>query len=116
MDKKIVGLIGTISSLTLIDGVAQAAVGAHPLPVANSYAELLTPIPNAIEQLKVSDALLRAQDGNAARVEKVWHHHHHHWYRHHHHHHWYHHHHHHHWYHHHHHHYYPFFNPYYSPY
>lgn len=99
MDKKIAALLG-------------AAAGAS-LFAPSSYAELLTPIPNAVEVLKADDA---ARSANVQLVDMYWdgyrwvwtehspfyrhHHHHHHnnyrWHDHHHHHNWYHHHHHHH--------------------
>jgi hypothetical protein len=91
LDKKIAGLLGAVAALGTI-----SSSGATPLPPpaevlqANSYADLLTPIPNA-------GALLQAMDeqegagSDTARVQlaQYHHHHHHHHYRrrHHHHHH-----------------------------
>lgn len=109
MDKKIAGLVGAISALVPLGAVTAPATAAPDGALtANSYADLLKPIPNAVEQLKASDAVLKQE--NAAKVEMAQyyyhHHHHHHFLRrffhpyYHHHHHWYHHH---HWHHHHHH-------------
>jgi hypothetical protein len=98
MDKKTLGLMGAVSVLALTTGVsaARAQAAARVMNPA-SYAELLQPIPDAVNILQVVDA----QPAKPAKVEKVqWHHHH--WGHHHHHshhHHWRHHH---HWYHHHH--------------
>ena len=79
MDKKIVGLLSAISALT--PAVASATPTLSPADLsANSYSDLLAPIPNAVEKLKASDALLR--QGNDAKVEMAQyyyrHHHHHH--------------------------------------
>jgi len=89
MDKKIVGLIAAIGSVTPI-GVAQAAVS--PLEVsqvmnARSFAELLEPIPDASAILKMADdsPVLDARDSVMAMDHH--HHHHHRRYRNHHHHH-----------------------------
>ncbi len=103
MEKKTAGLLGVIAGLATMN-TAQAAI--NPAPAArdalqvSSYAELLSPIPNASVVLKASDA---EQAQNAASVpgatlEEVQyyggpppyyhhHHHHHHRYYHHHHHH-----------------------------
>jgi hypothetical protein len=106
MDKKLVGLIAGVSGLGTL-GVAQAstpAVNVEEVMKAQSFSELLDPVPNAAAVLKAADESRTAvpQSGNALRAQ--WHHHHHHnwWWRrrffehHHHHHHFYHHHHHHH--------------------
>ena len=89
VQKKIIGLVSAITAL------APAAAKATPVDpmAAQSYADLLAPIPDAVETLKASDAALR--DGDQAKVEMAqyyYHHHHHHFfhrrfYHHHHHHH-----------------------------
>lgn len=107
MDKNIAGLIGAVSALVAV-APAQAATGrmltVESAMQANSYADLLTPIPNALALLKEMVAAqadpTSAATGTArpAGVEDVQliirvphhhHHHHHHHYRrrHHHHHH-----------------------------
>ncbi|HEX6443210.1 MAG TPA: hypothetical protein VF007_13550 [Stellaceae bacterium] len=112
MDKKIAALLGAVAGAATV-GSAQAATGpidnaSDPLQ-ASSYADLLTPVPNAVEALKADDA--RAQSAAPAvqlaqyypypyppPYYRYYHHHHHHhhayWrrYRHHHHHHHHHHH------------------------
>ena len=93
MDKMITGLLGAASTLTVAVG-AQAAVPAK-VPAAapaQSYSELLDPIPNAAETLQA-----QADGGQAPSEERPvqlaqyyyhhHHHHHHHHYRHRHHHH-----------------------------
>jgi hypothetical protein len=108
MDKKIVGLVG---ALTTLGGVGVATVTSAQTPTysevmqVQSYADLLQPIPNALALLQTSDAARSVKEQAAgdkkAGVElaQYHHHHHHHWRRryhhHHHHHHWHHHHHHH---------------------
>ncbi len=99
MDKKIAGLIGAVSTLASVAG-SQAVVAAPARDVlqAASYDDLLQPIPNAVAQLKASDAVLSEQGAvdDGAKIEMAqyyYHHHHHHhrffrpFYRHHHHHH-----------------------------
>lgn len=79
MHKTITGLLGAVATL----GVAQAA----PTPdhsdslKANSFAELLEPIPNAAALLNAMDEKPAAE--NNVQVAQFYHHHHHH-----HHHHW----------------------------
>jgi hypothetical protein len=101
MDKTIIGLLSGASALALMGG-AQAAPAPTQSAVqpASSFAELLDPIPNAVELLNAdnqragSDA---ATDERPMELAQYYHHHHHHYYHHHyHHHHYYHHHHHHH--------------------
>jgi hypothetical protein len=103
MDKKILGLVGALTTLGGA-GVAAAAPAQAPADVmeVRSYADLLQPIPNALALLQASDAARNikneAESETKAGVElaQYHHHHHHHWRRyHHHHHHWHHHHHHH---------------------
>ena len=103
MDKTLISLLGGASALALLGSQASAAPTADEanlLQPAQSFAELLDPIPNA-------EKVLRAEDerSDAAVVEEkpivmaqYHHHHHHHHYHHHHHHHYYHHHYHHHYY------------------
>jgi hypothetical protein len=100
MDKTVAGLIGAISGLAALDA-AQAAPIAGPnatgLAPAQSFAELLDPIPNAVAVLRAMEAVDAARvDEESPNAQLVGYHHHHRW-RHHHHHHnrwWYHHHHH----------------------
>jgi hypothetical protein len=104
MDKKLMGMLGAASALALVAGVsAPAAASANEpngLAPARSFAELLDPIPNAVDVLKADNEERTSDPAPASeRVAEDYHHHHH--YHHHHyyhHHHWYHHHHHHHYY------------------
>jgi hypothetical protein len=107
MDKKIVGLVGAISGLMSLSTAQATTVPPTEtaLPSAQSFGELLDPIPNAAALLRIADeAGHHNQTGTNPNVKLAYDHHHHHKYHHHHHHHNYHHHHHHHNYHHHHHH------------
>jgi hypothetical protein len=95
MDTKIAGLLGAVAAVTSLDGAQAAAPNPDPMH-ANTYAELLDPIPNALKLLIADDAALAANP-EAAKSEELQvaaHHHHHHRHhrRHHHHHHHHHHH------------------------
>ncbi len=100
MDKKLLGVLGAASTLALIaGGPATAATGGSEPPTlrpAQSFGELLDPIPNATEILAADDEKLANEPAPAPMQMAQWHHHHHHHFYHHHHHHFYHHHHHHH--------------------
>jgi hypothetical protein len=85
MDKTTLGIMGAITSLAAAGAVSATAAPANVEPVsqANSYAELLDPIPNAVERL----AMVNSQvDRDGARLieaqyypdGQVAHHHHHH--------------------------------------
>lgn len=92
MDRKIAGLLGAVAGLATV-GSAQAAT--HPATDpsedlgASSYADLLTPIPNAMNLLQ-ADNSARAQSRTSPSrggIELAYHHHrHHHHHDHHHHH------------------------------
>ncbi len=87
MEKKTAGLVGAIASLATM-GAAQAAV--HPAQTpeqvmrVSSYAELLTPIPNAAELLRQAQMQPRPvqyyQDEPPPPPDYYHHHHHHHHY------------------------------------
>jgi hypothetical protein len=95
MDKNLVGLLAVAGALA-IPAAANAAT-AVPAPAsdplaASSYADLLKPVPNALEVLKQADAA--APEAGVMKVQYWYYHHHHHhhhhwrrWWRHHHHHH-----------------------------
>jgi len=102
MDQKIAGLVGAIAGLASLDaaqGAATAAPDPEQLSGAGSFAELLSPIPNALAMLRAQDATVRSipnpdrADANSdVKLAQNHHHHHHHRYikpkrRHHHHHH-----------------------------
>lgn len=83
MDHKIAGLLGAVGALATM-GAAEA-VAAAPTDVlkVSSYADLLTPIPNASEKLEAIDrAANRSGDGQVQLaqfyIEREHHHHHHH--------------------------------------
>jgi hypothetical protein len=81
MDRKTAILLGAASALATGPAFA-APIGpqATPVPVAASYAELLQPIPNAVERLRAADAqadLTPARLIDAQYVRQHHHHHHH---------------------------------------
>ena len=82
--------VGVISAMAAVSGlgVQAAPANASSVPVAQSYAELLEPIPNAVERLRMADAeaaarpavLVEAQYDTPPNVHHHHHHHHHHQY------------------------------------
>ena len=79
METRTLGILGAISSLVVLPGMAVGAPAAFQPAVApaHSFAELLDPIPDAVERLKIADA----QDAVRPRLIKAQyyeHHHHHH--------------------------------------
>ena len=81
MDKKIAGLLGAVAAVSTM-GSAQAAPSPNPMETlrANSFAELLEPIPNAAALLQAVDEQEPGQsaDGNIQLAQFYHHHHHHH--------------------------------------
>ena len=61
MDKKIAGLLGAVAGLATI-GAAQAAPVPSPSATAESYADLLAPVPNAVAALKADDVVRGEQE------------------------------------------------------
>jgi hypothetical protein len=88
MQNKITGLLGAMAAVGAL-GVAQAAPAPDTSDVlkANSFAELLQPIPDAATRLKAMDESQSSEGGNIQLAYHHHHHHHHHMRRHHHHHH-----------------------------
>ncbi len=95
MGKKIAGLLGAMVTLGALNA-AEAAPMPSPAPTdvlrANSFADLLEPIPNAVALLQVVDESGPASLANENIQLAQYHHHHHHYRRRHHHHHHHHHH------------------------
>lgn len=80
MDKKIAALLGSVASVATLGGAqAMPATPANTEPLAaHSYADLLAPVPNAVEQLKADDiarASMPAEQG--VKLAQDHHHHHH---------------------------------------
>jgi hypothetical protein len=69
-------MVGVISAAALPLGAAGSAAAEPSIPTAHSYADLLQPIPNAVERLKASDA--EGVPGGAHLIKAQYHHHHHH--------------------------------------
>jgi hypothetical protein len=76
METKIAGLLGAVAALGTLTSAHAAPMQTDPLQ-ANSYAELLEPIPNAAAVLKVVDERAPV-DGNIQLAQYHHHHHHHH--------------------------------------
>jgi hypothetical protein len=74
MDKKLAGLLGAIGAAATLN-VTQAAIAKDPTTAltAQSYADLLNPIPNATAKLKAAD---EANGTARVRVAENAHHHH----------------------------------------
>jgi hypothetical protein len=87
MDKKIAGLLGAVATLGTFTA-AEAAPAPTPADVlrADSYADLLEPIPNAVAMLQAVDQSTPAPATENVQLAQFYHHHHHHhsFYRHHH--------------------------------
>jgi hypothetical protein len=83
MGKKIAGLVGAMATLGAFNG-AQAAPSPSPAPTdvlrANSFADLLEPIPNAAALLRAVDESgpVPSADENVQLAQFYHHHHHHH--------------------------------------
>lgn len=83
MGKKIAGLVGAMATLGAFN-VAEAAPIPSPAPTdilrANSFADLLEPIPNAAELLRIVDETrpVPSADENVQLAQFYYHHHHHH--------------------------------------
>jgi hypothetical protein len=79
MDKKIAGLLGAVGALVSLGGAQAAPGSADPVTVlkAQSYADLLNPIPNAKATLNAVDEA-DDQAGTSFQVAENSHHHHHH--------------------------------------
>ena len=80
MDKKIAGLLGAVGALASV-GIAQATTNpADPTEAlkAQSFADLLEPIPNAMEKLRAVDETESAPRVQTAQLFIEHHHHHHH--------------------------------------
>ena len=100
MEKRIAGLLGAVAALGAMSAAQAAPAPQAPTETlrANSFAELLEPIPNAVSVLKtVDESQVASTEGNVQLAQFYYRHHHHHhhhfWHRwhhhHHHHHHWY---------------------------
>jgi hypothetical protein len=82
MEKKIVGLLGAMATLGAFNA-AEAAPTPAPAPTdvlrANSFADLLEPIPNAAATLRAVDESAPAQSADEnVQLAQFYHHHHHH--------------------------------------
>lgn len=77
MKKTVLGA-AAVAATSLV-GAAPMTAAAEPVSMqAASYAELLQPIPNATEQLKISDMAASRAEPRLTEAQYVYHHHHHH--------------------------------------
>ena len=82
MEKRIAGLLGAVATLGAMNAAQAAPTPQVPAETlrANSFAELLEPIPNAALMLKAVDQAPAAPStaGNVELAQYYYHHHHHH--------------------------------------
>jgi hypothetical protein len=86
MEKKIAGLIGAVAAIGAATGVAQAAPAPAATDVlnANSFADLLEPVPNAATKLQALDEQTTDSAEPGVQLAQYYYHHHHHHHHHHH--------------------------------
>lgn len=78
MDKKLAGLLGAVATLGTFNAAAATPAAPTDILRANSYADLLEPIPNAVALLQAVDELAPALAKENTQVAQFYHHHHHH--------------------------------------
>jgi hypothetical protein len=84
MEKKIAGLLGAVATLGTFTAAQAAPPVANPAPAeilnANSFADLLEPIPNAVNLLQIVDDAgpIPTANENIQQAQYYYHHHHHH--------------------------------------
>ena len=78
MEKKLAGLLGAMGALTAITPSQAAAPSFEEAMRAESYADLLRPIPNAAVLLREANALAAAEPRPEVMTVQYYHHHHHH--------------------------------------
>ena len=82
MEKKIAGLIGAVAAIGAASGVARAAPAPTDVLNANSFADLLEPVPNAVTKLQALDEqTIDSAEPGVQLAQYYYHHHHHHGYR-----------------------------------
>lgn len=85
MDRKIAGLLGAAAALSTMHAAQAATEPAPASAPAASYRDLLEPVPNALDALKVDDARMAAGavEQQPVQLAQYYHHHHHHHHHHH---------------------------------
>ncbi len=78
MNTRIAVLLGGVAALTMAGAVQAAPAAKVSAPAAESYADLLAPIPNARAQLRADDAARAAAPPARLQRARYRHHHHHH--------------------------------------
>jgi len=84
MNRKTATMVGAAAALATTPALGGQAVAREaPVPVAMTYADLLKPIPNAVERLQLADAEDQAAPPRLIPAQYNAHHHHHHHHHHH---------------------------------
>jgi hypothetical protein len=78
MDKKIAGLLGAAAALTTMSAAQSAVAEPTQNTPPTSYRDLLEPIPDALNALKIDDARIAAAKTQGGEQVAQYHHHHHH--------------------------------------
>jgi hypothetical protein len=78
MDKKIAGLLGAAAALTTMSAAQSAVAEPTQNTPPTSYRDLLEPIPDALNALKIDDARIAASKTQGGEQVAQYHHHHHH--------------------------------------
>ena len=80
MQRRTAGVLGAIAAIAAapVAGATTTPANNSAVPVASSYAELLQPIPNATERLKLADAEASERPAVLIKAQYYAHHHHHH--------------------------------------
>jgi hypothetical protein len=80
MDGKLATLAGAaaLAAAPVLAGATPPATSEAAVPVAATYAELLSPMPNAAARLRIADAQADAAQPQLIEAQYVAHHHHHH--------------------------------------
>jgi hypothetical protein len=78
MKSKTMSLIGAATALAAGPALAAPAFEGPAVPVAASYADLLTPISNAQERLRAADMEEQVAQAQPELIQAQYHHHHHH--------------------------------------
>lgn len=81
MDKKISGLIGAAAAFVVASPASATTISASNPMAVQSYSDLLEPIPNALELMKVEDSAVGETQARVQLADYHDHHHHHHHHR-----------------------------------
>jgi hypothetical protein len=71
-------MLAGVAAAAISVGWVEASAAAEPIPQAMSYADLLEPVPNAMERLAAADATDQVGEPHLIPAQYYHHHHHHH--------------------------------------